>query len=92
MLTGLGFAPLYPSMMHETPKRFSVADGALLIGLQVGIAYVGGTLISNMLGQIFAWSSIDWLYPLIFGFTLIMLGVSEFYAISSKAFISPVRK
>ncbi len=92
MLTGLGFAPLYPSMMHETPKRFSVADGAYLIGLQVGIAYVGGTLISNLLGQIFAWSSIDWLYPLIFGFTLIMLGVSEFYAISSKAFISPVRK
>lgn len=92
ILTGLGFAPLYPSMMHETPKRFSVSDGALLIGLQVGISYVGGTLLSNLLGQIFAWSSIDWLYPMIFGFTLMMLLVSELYATSSKAFLGMSRK
>jgi fucose permease len=88
ILTGLGFAPLYPSMMHETPKRFSKANGALLIGLQVGIAYVGGTLTSNLLGQIFAWQSISWLYPLVFGFVFVMALVSEGYALSSKRFIN----
>ncbi len=80
MLTGLGYAPLYPSMMHETPKRFNLANGALLIGLQVGIAYIGGTIMSNAMGQWFAWTSIDWLYPLVFGFTFLMLLVSELYA------------
>jgi len=88
ILTGLGFAPLYPSMMHETPKRFSKANGALLIGLQVGIAYVGGTLTSNLLGQIFAWQSISWLYPLVFGFVFVMALVSEGYALSSKNFMN----
>ena len=91
MLTGLGFAPLYPSMMHETPKRFSKANGALLIGLQVGIAYVGGTLLSNLLGQIFALSTINWLYPLIFSFVLGMAIVSEGYALSSKDFMNANR-
>jgi fucose permease len=87
ILTGLGFAPLYPSMMHETPKRFNKANGAYLIGLQVGIAYVGGTLTSNLLGQIFAWSSILWLYPLVFIFVFVMAMVSEGYAHSSKSFL-----
>lgn len=87
MLTGLGFAPLYPAMMHETPKRFNRANGALLIGLQVGIAYVGGTLMANVLGQIFAWTSITLLYPIIFGFNLLMMIVSEVYLIRSKRFM-----
>lgn len=88
ILTGLGFAPLYPSMMHETPKRFNKANGAYLIGLQVGIAYVGGTLMSNLLGQIFALSSIQWLYPLVFGFVVMMSLVSERYVVSSKSFMN----
>jgi len=88
ILTGLGFAPLYPAMMHETPKRFTKANGALLIGLQVGIAYIGGTLMSNALGQLFAWTSLDWLYPIILGFTVLMFLVSEFYLISAKRFLS----
>jgi hypothetical protein len=88
ILTGLGFAPLYPSMMHETPKRFTVSNGALLIGLQVGVSYVGGTLITNLLGQWFAWTSIDWLYPIILSLNLLMMIVSEFYKRSSKQFES----
>jgi len=84
ILTGLGYAPLYPSMMHETPKRFNLANGALLIGLQVGIAYVGGTIMSNAMGQWFAWTSINWLFPLVFGFTLLMLVVSELYAFNTS--------
>ncbi|NTW95326.1 MAG: MFS transporter [Erysipelotrichaceae bacterium] len=88
ILTGLGFAPLYPSMMHETPKRFNIQNGALMIGLQVGVSYVGGTLITNALGQWFAWTSIDWLYPIIFVLALGMMIVSEFYKSSSKQFKS----
>lgn len=88
ILTGLGFAPLYPSMMHETPKRFCKANGALLIGLQVGIAYIGGTLTANVLGQIFAWTDIRWLYPIILGMILLMMIVSEAYLISSKSYVS----
>ena len=53
MLVGLGFAPLYPSMMHETPQRFNEVQAHLLISYQVGIAYIGGTIISTGLGYLF---------------------------------------
>jgi fucose permease len=64
-LTGLGFAPLYPSMMHETAARYSVADAAMAVGYQVGMAYIGGTLISSLLGVILDSIDLNTLYPLI---------------------------
>lgn len=79
ILIGLGFAPLYPSMMHETPKRFIEAQSILLISYQVGIAYIGGTIISTGLGYLFKPFSISILYPAILFLVLLMFILSEIY-------------
>jgi fucose permease len=64
-LTGLGFAPLYPSMMHETAARYNALDAAIAVGYQVGMAYIGGTLISSLLGVVLDSINLNALYPLI---------------------------
>jgi fucose permease len=72
-LTGLGLAPIYPSMMHETAARYSVSDAAIAVGYQVGLSYIGGTFISSGLGVILGSISLSLLYPLLACGILIML-------------------
>ena len=79
ILIGLGFAPLYPSMMHETPKRFKSEQANVLISYQVGIAYIGGTIISTGLGYLFTPFGLSILYPIIMCFIIIMYIISEIY-------------
>lgn len=79
MLVGLGFAPLYPSMMHETPQRFNEVQAHLLISYQVGIAYIGGTIISTGLGYLFKPFGISILYPIILIIIVMMFVISEIY-------------
>lgn len=79
ILIGLGFAPLYPSMMHETPKRFISEQANVLISYQVGIAYIGGTIISTGLGYLFKPFGLSILYPIIMCFILVMVIISEIY-------------
>ncbi len=79
ILIGLGFAPLYPSMMHETPKRFKSDQANVLISYQVGIAYIGGTIISTGLGYLFTPFGLSILYPIIMSFILLMVIISEIY-------------
>jgi len=76
ILIGLGFAPLYPSMMHETPKRFLSEQANVLISYQVGIAYIGGTIISTGLGYLFKPFGLSILYPIIMCFILLMVIIS----------------
>lgn len=40
-MTGLGFAPIYPCLMHEVPRRFAPGSVATVIGRQSGAAYLG---------------------------------------------------
>lgn len=85
ILIGLGFAPLYPSMMHETPHRFNQEEQVnTLISYQVGIAYIGGTLISTGLAYLFKTFGISILYPIILFFALIMIVLSEMYNQATK--------
>jgi len=52
MLVGLGFAPIYPCMLHATPERFGTAHTQKLMGYQMAVAYTGTTLLPPMLGWI----------------------------------------
>ena len=40
ILLGLGCAPIYPCMLHETPSRFGKASSQSIMGLQMGFAYM----------------------------------------------------
>ena len=53
-VVGLGFAPIYPSMIHETPYRFGAEHSQAVIGLQMACAYVGTTFVPALFGVLAA--------------------------------------
>lgn len=47
---GLGLAPIFPCMLHETPVRFGAAKAQTIMGYQIATAYTGSTLLPPLLG------------------------------------------
>ena len=85
ILMGLGLAPLYPAMMHETPRRFKEDLATRLIGYQVGIAYGGGMIITAGLGFLFNVFDLSIFYPLVLGVVVLMIILSEIYNIKTPS-------
>lgn len=52
ILIGLGCAPIYPSMLHDTPNRFGESVSQSLMGVQMACAYVGSTVMPPLLGLV----------------------------------------
>ena len=50
MLFGIGCAPVYPAMLHETPRRFGEDKAQGIMGLQMAVAYTGSTLMPPVTG------------------------------------------
>lgn len=50
ILIGLGLAPIFPGLLHETPRRFGKANAAKLMGYQMAMAYVGTTFLPPLFG------------------------------------------
>lgn len=61
-LLGLGFAPIYPSMLHVTPVRFGAAQSQAVMGLEMAFAYVGSTCFPPLFGVLAAKMG-EGLYP-----------------------------
>lgn len=77
VLIGLGFAPVYPGFIHETPARFGRANSAKLIGYQMAVAYTGTTLLPPLFGVLASQAGIE-LFPVVtLIFILLMLLCSE---------------
>ena len=85
ILMGLGLAPLYPAMMHETPRRFKEDLATRLIGYQVGIAYGGGMIITAGLGFLFNLFDLSIFYPLVLVVVVLMIILSELYNIKTPS-------
>ena len=41
LLSGLGCAPIYPAIIHSTPRNFGAENTSALIGKQMAAAYIG---------------------------------------------------
>lgn len=52
ILVGIGFAPVFPGMVHETPNRFGKHHSQNIIGIQMASAYVGMILFPPAIGWI----------------------------------------
>jgi MFS family permease len=52
VLTGLGFAPVYPGLIHEVPRRFAPEAVQSVIGRQVSGAYIGMATLPPLAGAI----------------------------------------
>lgn len=63
VLLGLGFAPVYPCLMHEVPRRFAARAAMTVIARQSGAAYLGGAFmpaIAGWLAETVSLPSITW--------------------------------
>lgn len=47
---GLGCAPIFPSMLHETPNTFGQGNSQAMMGIQMAAAYVGSTFMPPLFG------------------------------------------
>lgn len=75
VLLGLGSAPIFPSMIHETPRRFGIGASQAVIGLQMATAYVGNTVMPPLVGALAATVGLIWL-PLLQAFLLVGMMLS----------------
>ncbi|CUN13362.1 MFS transporter [Turicibacter sanguinis] len=74
---GLGCAPIYPAMLHETPNRFGKELSQRLMGIQMATAYVGSTLIPPLFGALSKVLGLQMLPYFLLIFLIIMLVSSE---------------
>lgn len=58
IMIGLGLAPIFPCMIHETPTRFGKKHSQTIMGYQMAIAYTGSTFMPPLLGFIASRSTI----------------------------------
>lgn len=73
---GIGCAPIYPSMLHETPVRFGKNNSSKLMGLQMAFAYIGTTLVPPVSGLIMGKAGM-YLYPIFILALLIIMTLSS---------------
>jgi fucose permease len=62
-VAGMGCAPIYPSLLQQTPLRFGEDASGTMMGLQMACAYVGSTFFPPLLGLVLA-SGVTMAYPL----------------------------
>lgn len=67
LLVGLGCAPIFPSLLHETPVNFGEKNSQTIMGMQMASAYVGITLMPFLFGKIATFTG--------YGFLLGFLGI-----------------
>jgi fucose permease len=77
MCVGMGCAPIYPCLLHETPVRFGEERSKSLMGIQMAVAYTGATFLPPIFGYVAGISTVA-IYPVaILIYTLIMIVCSE---------------
>ena len=50
LLFGLGCAPVYPAIIHQTPSNFGEQNSQAIIGIQMASAYIGSTTMPPIFG------------------------------------------
>ena len=69
-LIGLGCAPIYPSLIHETPRNFGREKSQAIIGIQMASAYIGTTFMPPVFGRIASYINFG-IFPFYIGVILI---------------------
>lgn len=77
-IIGLGCAPVYPCMLHETPVRFGADKSQAVMGMQMATAYVGSMFMPSVFGMLSEWTGISALPYYLLLFTVLMFVTVEF--------------
>jgi fucose permease len=70
LVTGLSLAPIFPMLMHDTPRCVGPGHAANLIGIQSALANLGMTVLPALLGTIMRFGGTEWLGPMLAGLAL----------------------
>ncbi len=62
VMVGMGCAPIYPALLHETPINFGADKSQAVMGMQMACAYVGTMVMPPLFGMISDLAGIG-LYP-----------------------------
>lgn len=79
-IVGLGTSPIYPSMLHETPRRFGAQNSQAVIGLQMAVAYTGAALMPSVFGTIINFTGMAFYPWFLMLCTVVMTLASEYVA------------
>lgn len=85
-IIGIGSSPVYPAMLHETPRRFGEKASLTVMGLQMSVSYTGGALAPLIFGIFADKFSFNLLpYYILFGAVIIFIS-SEYLNRSLKKY------
>jgi fucose permease len=82
VMIGLGFAPIYPCLMHEVPQRFTPEAVQVVIGRQSGAAAVGAATLPAMAGWIAGFSLDGIVGAILVGIAALILSIRRLDRIS----------
>lgn len=78
IVIGLGCAPVYPCIIHSTPRNFGAENSQGIIGIQMASAYVGSTFMPPVFGLIANHISLKIMpFYLAFFFVLLLVMLSK---------------
>jgi fucose permease len=70
-MIGLGCAPIFPSLLHETPENFGKEYSQAIMGIQMASAYIGTTLMPPIFGWLASYIGFN-IFPLFIGIILMV--------------------
>ncbi|MFK0085462.1 MFS transporter [Glutamicibacter sp. NPDC090743] len=73
VIAGLGSAPIYPAIIHSTPKNFGANNSQAIIGIQMAAAYSGSTFMPPLFGALSSQIGM-WIFPFYLAL-LVLLGM-----------------
>ncbi len=76
VLMGLGCAPVFPSLMHETARRFPDDLARTVIGRQMMFSYAGGSVIPAAFGLLATWVGLSAVMPVVVLLLLTLLALT----------------
>jgi fucose permease len=75
-LMGLGCAPIFPSMLHQTPRVFTPSVSQAMMGVQMAFGYIGATFMPPLFGLLSKGIGIS-LYPFFLAVAAVIMIVSS---------------
>ena len=76
VLMGLGCAPIFPSLMHETARRFPDEVASTVISRQMIFAYAGVAIVPASFGVLATWAGLSIVMPVVVVLLVMLLVVT----------------
>jgi len=84
VLVGLGFAPIFPCLIHDTANRFNPQILTRMVGHEVAAYGVGAAILSSLKGPLLSHISLEALFPILLGMAVLICLMNEMLERSAK--------